>query len=71
MKSEFKNKETVQTKKTCYFCKKSGHFKSECMKYKSWKNKKEKSKKVTENVPTLSLRNLKKHATKRGLLTRV
>lgn len=50
MKTEFKNKGTAHAKKTCYFCKKSEHFKSECMKYKSWKSKREKSNKATENA---------------------
>ncbi|CAK9820236.1 Copia protein [Anthophora plagiata] len=48
LKSHFKGKSGAQTKKTCYFCKKSGHFKNECAKYKSWKSKK-------ENVNTVSV----------------
>ena len=48
MKSTFKNiSNGSQSKRSCFFCKKSGHFKSECIKYKAWKNK-EKANKAAE-----------------------
>ncbi|KAK2577939.1 hypothetical protein KPH14_011325, partial [Odynerus spinipes] len=33
----------------CYFCKKKGHVKKHCYRYKAWKQKHEKANKVTEN----------------------
>lgn len=75
MKSEFKNKGTAQAKKTCYFCKKLGHFKNECIKYKcvKWKSKKKnltKSQRLFLRMTTvfmLSLRNLKEHGAEREI----
>ena len=37
--------------KSCFFCKKTGHFKGECIKYKAWKKKQERANKITENSP--------------------
>lgn len=51
MKLVHKDKGFTQAKKDCFFCKKPGHFKSECIKYKSWKNKQEKTNKVSEQNP--------------------
>lgn len=34
---------TGESGKSCYFCRKSGHFKQDCAKYKEWKAKKEKA----------------------------
>ena len=39
-------------KKTCFFCKKNGHFKKECSKYKTWKSKREKANKVASDSRT-------------------
>ena len=37
--------------KSCFFCKKTGHFKGECIKYKVWKKKQERANNVSENSP--------------------
>ena len=54
MKLVHKDKGFTQAKKDCFFCEKSRHFKSECIKYKSWKNKQEKTNKVSEQNPEKS-----------------
>lgn len=44
MKGVFKNKDN----RNCFFCKKQGHHKQDCRKYKTWKIRQEKANKVTE-----------------------
>ena len=47
MKVEHKEVGT-KGKISCFFCKKTGHFKKDCHKYKTWKNKQGKANRVTE-----------------------
>ena len=49
--SEAAMKVSHKEAKSCFFCKKTGHFKSECIKYKAWKKKQERANKVSENSP--------------------
>lgn len=53
MKAAYKDHDRAQPRGNCFFCKKSGHFKSECAKYKIWKAKQEKANKVSNQKPPM------------------
>ena len=48
MKAEHKANSNGNPKRSCFFCKKEGHIKVNCNKYKAWKAKQEKGNKVSE-----------------------
>lgn len=58
MKSVHKDKDhSTQAKRNCFFCKKPGHFKHECTKYKAWKKKQENVNQVSEETAKTCYKN--------------
>lgn len=45
---------TTQSKLSCFFCKRHGHLKKDCKKYKAWKDKKSKEEKMAADKTTVN-----------------
>jgi transposase InsO family protein len=48
LRASQKTNSVGESDRSCFFCKKSGHFKQDCFKYKKWKANNEKREKVNE-----------------------
>jgi hypothetical protein len=48
LRASQKKNSVGESDRSCFFCKKSGHFKQDCFKYKKWKANNEKREKVNE-----------------------